>query len=111
MRKNRCRCISGPGSQLESVFKVFKVPRFQRFRSGIGEESCSAVLQVFLRAPSSPSWLNNPFTQPMPRTIIEPFRIKSVEPLRWTTRQEREKLLRAAHYNVFLLPAGDVLID
>lgn len=47
----------------------------------------------------------------MPRTIIEPFRIKSVEPIRWTTRQERAQLLRAAHYNVFLLPAEDVLID
>jgi len=47
----------------------------------------------------------------MPRTIIEPFRIKSVEPIRWTTRPEREKLLHAAHYNVFLLPAADVLID
>lgn len=47
----------------------------------------------------------------MPRTIIEPFRIKSVEPIRWTTRAEREQLLRAAHYNVFLLPAEDVLID
>ena len=47
----------------------------------------------------------------MPRTIIEPFRIKSVEPIRWTTRQEREELLRTAHYNVFLLPAADVLID
>ena len=47
----------------------------------------------------------------MARTIIEPFRIKSVEPIRWTTRQEREQLLRAAHYNVFLLPADDVLID
>jgi tyrosine phenol-lyase len=47
----------------------------------------------------------------LPRTIIEPFRIKSVEPIRWTTRAEREKLLRAAHYNLFLLPASDVLID
>ena len=47
----------------------------------------------------------------MPRTIIEPFRIKSVEPIRWTTRAEREILLRAAHYNLFLLPAADVLID
>ena len=47
----------------------------------------------------------------MPRTIIEPFRIKSVEPIRWTTRDERLQLLRAAHYNLFLLPAGDVLID
>jgi len=47
----------------------------------------------------------------MPRTIIEPFRIKSVEPIRWTTRVQREELLRAAHYNLFLLPADDVLID
>src|SRR5450755_3813582 len=45
------------------------------------------------------------------KTIIEPFRIKSVEPIRWTTRAEREQLLRAAHYNLFLLPAADVLID
>jgi len=45
------------------------------------------------------------------RTVIEPFRIKSVEPIRWTTREEREELLRAAHYNLFLLPADDVLID
>ncbi len=45
------------------------------------------------------------------RTIIEPFRIKSVEPIRWTTREQREQRLRAAHYNLFLLPAADVLID
>jgi tryptophanase len=47
----------------------------------------------------------------MARTIIEPFRIKSVEPIRWTTREQREELLRAAYYNLFLLPADDVLID
>jgi tyrosine phenol-lyase len=47
----------------------------------------------------------------MAKTIIEPFRIKSVEPIRWTTRKQREQLLRAAHYNLFLLPARDVLID
>lgn len=45
------------------------------------------------------------------RTIIEPFKIKSVEPIRWTTRQEREQYLRAACYNLFLLRAEDVLID
>ena len=45
------------------------------------------------------------------KTIIEPFRIKTIEPIRWTTRREREQLLEAAHYNLFLLPAEDVLID
>ena len=45
------------------------------------------------------------------KTIIEPFRIKSVEPIHWTARPQREALLRAAHYNLFLLHADDVLID
>jgi tryptophanase len=45
------------------------------------------------------------------RTIIEPFKIKSVEPIRMTTRAEREEKLRAAGFNVFLLRAEDVLID
>lgn len=47
----------------------------------------------------------------MTKTIIEPFRIKSVEPLRWTSRAEREHLLKAAYCNLFLLAADDVLID
>jgi tryptophanase len=45
------------------------------------------------------------------RTIIEPFRIKAIEPIRMTSRDERERLIREASYNVFLLPARDVLID
>jgi tryptophanase len=45
------------------------------------------------------------------RTIIEPFRIKVIEPIRMTSRDERERLIEAASYNVFLLAARDVLID
>jgi tryptophanase len=44
-------------------------------------------------------------------TIIEPFRIHSVEPMRLTTRSERAGALAAAGYNLFELPAEDVLID
>ncbi|MDT8319096.1 MAG: tryptophanase [Xanthomonadales bacterium] len=44
-------------------------------------------------------------------TIIEPFRIKSVEPMRLTTRPERERLIREVNYNLFALHSDDVLID
>jgi tryptophanase len=47
----------------------------------------------------------------MPTTRIEPFRIKSVEPIRMTTRSERERLLAGAKLNVFRLRAEDVLLD
>jgi tryptophanase len=45
------------------------------------------------------------------RTIIEPFRIKSVDALKFTRREEREAALDAAGRNVFLLHADDVLVD
>jgi tyrosine phenol-lyase len=45
------------------------------------------------------------------KTIIEPFRIKMVEPIRMTTVEERDQLLKAAHFNPFLIPAESVLID
>src|SRR6202049_2743942 len=45
------------------------------------------------------------------RPIIEPFRIKSVEPIRRTTREERQKFLEAVGYNLFLVPSEAILID
>jgi tryptophanase len=45
------------------------------------------------------------------KTIIEPFRIKSVEPIRLTTVAERDRLLQEAGFNLFNLHAADVLID
>jgi tryptophanase len=45
------------------------------------------------------------------KTIIEPHRVKMVEPIRLTDRDERERMIEEARYNLFLLHAEDVIID
>jgi tyrosine phenol-lyase len=45
------------------------------------------------------------------KTIIEPFRIKSVEPIRMTSRDQREQFISEAHYNLFSLRSKHILID
>ena len=45
------------------------------------------------------------------KTIIEPFRIKSVEPIYFTTKEQRKEILQKADYNSFRIHASDVLID
>ena len=45
------------------------------------------------------------------KTIIEPFRIKSVEPIYFNTKEEREIILEKAFHNLFLIHSHDVLID
>jgi tryptophanase len=45
------------------------------------------------------------------KTIIEPFRIKSVEPIRMTTPRERQEIIRQANFNLFAVKSEDVIID
>ncbi len=55
--------------------------------------------------------MSAPTSDPAFRTIIEPFRIHSVEPLRMTTPEHRRAVVRDAGYNLFQVRAEDVLID
>ncbi|HEX6187459.1 MAG TPA: tryptophanase [Pyrinomonadaceae bacterium] len=45
------------------------------------------------------------------KTIIEPFKVKVVEPIKMTSSEEREGFLKDAAYNLFLLKAENVIID
>ncbi len=51
------------------------------------------------------------FSRNFMKTIIEPFKIKMVEPIRLTSKSEREALIKKAGFNLFLLRAEDVIID
>ena len=45
------------------------------------------------------------------KTIIEPFKIKSIEPIHFTTTEQRRQMLKDAYYNLFLVKSEDVIID
>src|SRR5208282_4817420 len=45
------------------------------------------------------------------KTIIEPFRIKAVEPIRMTSAAQRREIIRRAHFNLFAVQSQDVIID
>ena len=45
------------------------------------------------------------------KTLIEPFKIRSVEPIRMTTRAERKAILAQAHFNMFKIRSEDVMLD
>ncbi|MGA2481286.1 MAG: tyrosine phenol-lyase, partial [Spirochaetia bacterium] len=51
------------------------------------------------------------FELPGAKTIIEPFRIKAVEPIRLLSAAQRDRIIGAAGYNLFRVPAQDVTFD
>jgi tryptophanase len=60
---------------------------------------------------ASSSSSSSPLPIFQPKTVFEPFRVKSVEPIRHSTRAQRQEALERANYNPFLLHANDVMID
>ena len=45
------------------------------------------------------------------KILMEPYKIKSLEPIYWTTRDERQKILEKAHLNLFSISSKNVIID
>ena len=45
------------------------------------------------------------------KNIIEPYKIKTLEPIYWTSREQRKRILKKAHLNLFFIPSKDVIID
>ena len=66
---------------------------------------------AFAAAASAAGTGGRPVEEPLFETIIEPFRIKEVEPIRLTTAGERARLIADAGYNVFALRSEDVIVD
>jgi tryptophanase len=75
------------------------------------EKYHSQAIVVFLLQPSPAFFPGNFYKKYDMNTIIEPFRIKSVEPIYFTTLQQRKEILEKATYNPFRIHANDVLID
>src|SRR5437867_337322 len=73
-----------------------------------GDRPGSDLLHPYWRMTPTRAWRYTTF---MFKTIIEPFKIKVVEPIRMTTPEERRAVLQQAHYNMFNIRAKDILID
>src|ERR1041385_7570617 len=76
-----------------------------------GTRAISPVISRWILPSGVRHSIIKPYRTATVKTIIEPFRIKSVEPLRHTSRGERETYLERAGYNLFLIEATDILID